>query len=54
MAMSWGGQFIIIITDLHLIVTATCWTNNITDQQAGEHWMSIIRIIIEKIIPAVY
>jgi CubicO group peptidase (beta-lactamase class C family) len=54
MAMGWGGQFIIIIPDLQLIVTATCWTSNITDLQAGEHWMSIIQIIFEKIFPAVY
>jgi len=54
MAMGWGGQFIFIIPDQQLVVTATCWTANLTDQQAGEHWMSIIRIIVEKIFPAVY
>lgn len=54
MAMGWGGQFIIIIPDLKLIVTATCWTTGISDQQAGGHWMSIIKIIMEKIIPAVH
>jgi CubicO group peptidase (beta-lactamase class C family) len=54
MAMGWGGQFIIIVPDQELVVTATCWTSNLTDQQAGEHWMSIISIIMEKILPAVY
>ncbi len=54
MAMGWGGQFIIIVPDLQLVVTATCWTSDLTDQQAGEHWMSIIGIIFEKIFPAVY
>jgi CubicO group peptidase (beta-lactamase class C family) len=53
MAMGWGGQFIIIFPDLQLVVTATCWTSNLTDQQAGEHWMSIIQIIFEKILPCV-
>ncbi len=53
MAMGWGGQFIIIIPDLQLIVTATCWTNDITYQQAGAHWMSIIALIFEKILPCV-
>jgi len=53
MAMGWGGQFIIIVPDLQLIVTATCWMSNLTDQQAGEHWMSIIKIIVEMIFPSI-
>jgi CubicO group peptidase (beta-lactamase class C family) len=53
MAMGWGGQFIIIVPDLQLVVTATCWTSDLTDQQAGEHWMSINQIIFEKILPCV-
>jgi len=54
MAMGWGGQFIIIVPDQQLVVTATCWTSNLTDQQAGEHWVSILKIIVEDIFPAVY
>jgi len=53
MAMGWGGQFIIIVSDLQLVVTATCWTSDLTDQQAGEHWMRINQIIFEKILPCV-
>jgi len=53
MAMGWGGQFIFVVPDQQLVVTATCWTGNLTDQQAGEHWMSIIKIIVENIFPAV-
>lgn len=53
MAMGWGGQFIIIVPDFDLVITATCWTSNLTDQQADEHWMSIINIIFEEIFPAV-
>jgi len=53
MAMGWGGQFIIIVPDQQLVVTATCWTSNLTDQQAGEHWMSIIQIIFEDVLPCV-
>jgi hypothetical protein len=52
--MGWDGQFIIIVPDQQLVVTATCWTINLTDQQAGEHWMRIISIIMEKIFPAVH
>lgn len=54
MAMGWGGQFIFIVPDQKLVVTATCWTSNITYQQAGEHWTSIIKIIVEKICPAIH
>ena len=53
MAMGWGGQFIFIIPDQELVVTATCWSGDITYQQAGEHWVSIIKIIVEKIFPAI-
>lgn len=53
MAMGWGGQFIVIVPDLQLVVAATCWTGGISDRQAGEHWMSIIKIIMEKVIPSV-
>lgn len=53
MAMGWGGQFIIIVPDQQLVITATCWTSNLTDQQAGEHWMSIVRLIFEKILTCV-
>jgi CubicO group peptidase (beta-lactamase class C family) len=53
MAMGWGGQFIVVVPDQDLVVTATCWTGDITYQQAGEHWMSINQIIFEKILPCV-
>ena len=53
MAMGWGGQFIIIVPDLQLVVTATCWTSGLDWQKAGEHWTGIIQIIFEKILPCV-
>lgn len=53
MAMGWGGQFIVMVPDLQFVVTATCWTSNLTQQQAAEHWISINKIIFEKIIPCV-
>jgi hypothetical protein len=53
-AMGWGGQFIFIVPDQDLVVTATCWSSDITYQQAGEHWTSIIKIIVERIFPAIY
>ena len=53
MAMGWGGQFIFIVPDQQLVVTATCWTTGLDWEQAGQHWTSIIKIIVEKIFPAV-
>jgi CubicO group peptidase (beta-lactamase class C family) len=53
MAMGWGGQFIFIVPDNELVVTATCWTSGVTSQQAGQNWASIIDIIVNRIFPAV-
>ncbi len=52
-AMGWGGQFIFIVPDHALVVTASCQTAGLTWQQAGEHWTGIIQIIVEDIFPAV-
>jgi CubicO group peptidase (beta-lactamase class C family) len=53
MAMGWGGQFIFILPDYSTVITATCWTSDLSYQEAGEHWTQIIRIIVEKIFPAI-
>jgi CubicO group peptidase (beta-lactamase class C family) len=52
-AMGWGGQFIFIVPDNNLVVTATCWTSGLTWQQASDHWVEIINIIVTQIFPAV-
>ena len=53
MAMGWGGQFIFILPDHNTVIEATCWTSDLTYEQAGEHWIQIIKIIVEKIFPAI-
>jgi CubicO group peptidase (beta-lactamase class C family) len=53
MAMGWGGQFIFILPDHNSVITATCWTSDLSYEEAGEHWTKIIRIIVEKIFPAI-
>jgi CubicO group peptidase (beta-lactamase class C family) len=53
MAMGWGGQFIFILPDHNTVITATCWTSDLSYEEAGEHWTRIIRIIVEKIFPAI-
>lgn len=53
-AMGWGGQFIFIVPDQNLIVTATCWTQGLDWTQAGNHWTDIINIIVGQVLPAVH
>ncbi len=54
-AMGWGGQFIFIIPDQNLVVVATCNTAGVSSfQKAGEHWTSMINIIVNDIFPSVY
>jgi CubicO group peptidase (beta-lactamase class C family) len=53
MAMGWGGQFIFVLPRYNSVISATCWTSGLTDAQAGDHWTRIIRIIVEKIFPAI-
>jgi CubicO group peptidase (beta-lactamase class C family) len=53
-AMGWGGQFIFIVPDYNLVVSATCWTQGLDWGQAGDHWNSIINIIVNQVFPAVH
>jgi CubicO group peptidase (beta-lactamase class C family) len=53
MAMGWGGQFIFILPGYNTVITATCWTSDLSYEEAGKHWTQIIRIIVEKIFPAI-
>jgi CubicO group peptidase (beta-lactamase class C family) len=52
-AMGWGGQFIFVVPDHDLVVTASCQTAGLTWEQAGEHWTGIIETIVNDIFPAV-
>lgn len=52
-AMGWGGQFIFIVPDQNLVVTASCRTDGLNWQQAGEHWTGIINIIVNDVFPAI-
>lgn len=52
-AMGWGGQFIVCVPDLDMVVCATCTWSGFSAAAAGEHWVSIIDTIMGFIIPAV-
>lgn len=52
-AMGWGGQFIFMVPDHNLVVTASCQTADLTWQQAGENWTGVIQTIVNDLFPAV-
>ena len=51
-ANGYGGQFIVVVPELELVVVAT---NNwsIPGSEANQNWYSTITLIVEQIIPAV-
>jgi CubicO group peptidase (beta-lactamase class C family) len=50
-ANGYGGQFIVIVPDLKLIVVATNKWSGIQSSTANEQWYKTIEMIINKIIP---
>ncbi len=52
-ATGWGGQFIVIVPTLDLVVVATCdWW--VPEAQARQHWSEIIGVIVNEVLPAVH
>jgi CubicO group peptidase (beta-lactamase class C family) len=50
-AMGFGGQFIVNVPDLRLVVVATCeW--RYPAEVANAHWYAIIRLILDNVVPA--
>ncbi len=52
-AVGYGGQFIMVVPDLELAVTATCDFRT-TTEIASSNWNTIITTIVNKVIPAAY
>jgi CubicO group peptidase (beta-lactamase class C family) len=50
-ATGWGGQFIVVVPDLNLIVVATNRWANLSTDIANQQWYSTQEVIIDKIIP---
>jgi len=53
LAHGWGGQFILVVKDLNLVVAARCNWRSISTAQAGQNWQNIQEIIFNQILPAV-
>lgn len=51
-ANGYGGQFIVVVPDLELVVVATNKWRDVGNK-ADENWYETIFLIIEEIIPAV-
>ncbi len=45
-----GGQFIVTVPDLNLIVAATTNWSGLNDQQAGTLWYNLMRIIVNEVL----
>jgi CubicO group peptidase (beta-lactamase class C family) len=51
-ANGWGGQFIVVVPSLDLVVTATNQWSGVTTTVANSQWYSTLTIIMEQIIPS--
>jgi len=52
-ANGYGGQFILIVKDLNLVIVSRSNYRYISRDQAGNNWYQILNIIINEILPAV-
>ena len=51
-ANGWGGQFIVVVPSLNLVVTATNQWSGVGTTTANTQWYSTISTIMEQVIPA--
>ena len=52
-ANGYGGQFIVVVPDLDLVMVASSWWGCMGWDAAGEQWYSVISLIMEGILPLV-
>jgi CubicO group peptidase (beta-lactamase class C family) len=50
-ANGWGGQFIVVVPDIRLIVVASNEWSGIPSTTANEQWYNTLNLIINEIIP---
>ena len=53
-AMGYGGQFIFVVHDLNLVVCTRCSFRFESKNVAGQNWTTLLNLIINQILPAVY
>jgi CubicO group peptidase (beta-lactamase class C family) len=51
-AMGWGGQFIVIVPSVELVVVATNEWQGLDSPTAGRQWQQTFDLIVQSIIPA--
>ena len=51
-ANGWGGQFIVVVPNLKLIVVATNEWSGVSNENANAQWIRTIDLIMQSIIPA--
>ncbi len=51
-ANGWGGQFLVVVPSLNLVVSATNEWSGVSTSIANNQWYSTLNIIINKILPA--
>ncbi len=52
-AIGWGGQFIVLVPNLKLVVTATNKWSGVTSTTANEQWYRTMDLIVSKILTSV-
>ena len=50
-ANGWGGQFIVVVPDLNLVVSASNNWSGVPMNDANNNWYNTIRLIMESIVP---
>jgi CubicO group peptidase (beta-lactamase class C family) len=52
-ANGYGGQFILVAPDLHLVIVTTSGWHGMTWQEAGAQWSGVIGVVVNGVLPAV-
>lgn len=52
MATGWGGQFIVVVPQKRLVVTATNRWQTVGTTAAQAQWQTTCGIILQRIVPA--
>ena len=51
-ANGYGGQFIVVIPATRMVIVTQCQPSGFTRDEAETHWYTILRTLVERVIPA--